>query len=122
MLRATEIEARIEKIGAMLPRKSGGGVRLEPSPDDDDEVRAKKLEVLAEIKAYEEGWKDVQKLGLVVKDPRTGLCDFYGRIDGRIVCLCWRYGESAVEHYHEVDAGFAGRKPIGAEIRQRLLN
>jgi hypothetical protein len=121
LARASEIEARIERLGGKRATK-GGGVNLEPTLDDDEDVRARKIELMAEIRAYEDGWRHVQELGAVVKDPRTGLCDFYGRIDGRVVCLCWRYGERAIEHYHEVDAGFSGRKPLGMELRQRLLN
>ena len=28
--------------------------------------------------------------------------------------LCWKLGEEAVRHWHEVDAGFAGRQPLPA--------
>jgi hypothetical protein len=33
-------------------------------------------------------------------------------IDGRRVWLCWKLGEPAVAHWHEVHEGLAGRKPI----------
>jgi hypothetical protein len=58
----------------------------------------------------------------VVKDPQTGLVDFYGRIDGRTVWLCWRYGEDCVGYYHDLDAGFSGRRPLTADVRRVLLN
>lgn len=51
-------------------------------------------------------------LGVVLRDPDTGLVDFPGEIEGRRVWLCWRVGEERVAHYHELDAGFAGRKPL----------
>ena len=47
--------------------------------------------------------------------------NLYGRIDDRLVWLCWRYGEQSIDHYHELDAGFAGRKPL-APVRARMLN
>ena len=50
--------------------------------------------------------------GVIVKDPRIGLCDFYGLVDGKHVWLCWRYGEEAVEHYHDLDDGL--RRPQAA--------
>jgi hypothetical protein len=50
--------------------------------------------------------------GIALKDPDTGLVDFPGRLGTRTVLLCWRDGEAAVGHYHELSAGFAGRKPI----------
>jgi hypothetical protein len=42
----------------------------------------------------------------------AGLVDFPGKIAGRRVFLCWRLGEQAVEYWHDVDAGFAGRQPL----------
>jgi len=52
--------------------------------------------------------------GIELKDPDTGLVDFHGLLGTREVLLCWRDGEAAVTHYHELDAGFAGRKAIPA--------
>ena len=74
------------------------------------------------IACYQEGWQRVQELGAVVKDPQIGLLDFYGRIEGRLVWLCWRYGEDALGYYHELEAGYSGRRPLGPETRDRLLN
>ncbi|KYF90837.1 DUF2203 domain-containing protein [Sorangium sp. So ce296] len=85
-------------------------------------ARARERELSEKIAAYESGWQEVEELGVVVKDQRIGLCDFYGRLDGALVWLCWRYGEQAVEHYHGLEAGYAGRKPITAAKRRQLLN
>ena len=54
---------------------------------------------------------ELAKLGVELKGP-DGLCDFYSLMDGREVFLCWRLGEPEVMHWHELNAGFAGRKPI----------
>jgi hypothetical protein len=85
-------------------------------------VKALERELEERVRAYEAAWREVEELGVVVKDPRVGLCDFYGRVDDRLVWLCWRYGEEAVEHYHALDAGFAGRKPLTLTTRRRELN
>jgi hypothetical protein len=50
--------------------------------------------------------------GVVLRDPQRGLVDFAGEVDGRRVWLCWHVGEERVTHYHELDSGFAGRKPL----------
>jgi len=50
------------------------------------------------------------------------MVDFYGRIDGRLVWLCWRYGEETLRYFHELDSGYSGRKPLRPEARERLLN
>jgi hypothetical protein len=50
--------------------------------------------------------------GIVLRDADTGLIDFPARRDGRLVYLCWRPDEDLVGHWHEVDSGFGGRKPL----------
>jgi hypothetical protein len=51
-------------------------------------------------------------VNIVLRDPETGLVDFPGEREGRRVWLCWRLGEERVEHWHELDTGFIGRKPL----------
>jgi hypothetical protein len=41
-----------------------------------------------------------------------GLVDFPTTLDGRWVFLCWQRGEPAVACWHELDGGFAGRRPL----------
>ncbi len=55
--------------------------------------------------------EELTKLGVELKGP-DGLCDFYSLRDGREIYLCWRLGEPEVSHWHELDAGFAGRQPL----------
>ena len=55
---------------------------------------------------------ELQALGLVIRDLDRGLVDFPAIIDGREVYLCWKLGEPDVGHWHELDAGYAGRRPI----------
>ena len=74
------------------------------------------------VKEYEDGWREVEAMGVVVKDPRIGLLDFYGKVDGHVVWLCWKYGEETVAHYHDLDAGFAGRKQLAGAPLRALLN
>jgi hypothetical protein len=54
----------------------------------------------------------LDELGVTVKDLDLGLLDFPSLYDGREVELCWRVGEDAVEFWHEIGEGYAGRKPI----------
>ncbi len=49
---------------------------------------------------------------ILLRDPETGLVDFPGRRDGRRIYLCWRLGEDHVTHWHDLESGFAGRKPL----------
>ena len=64
----------------------------------------------AEIEGYVE---ELASLGAEAKAPLdAGLVDFPGEVDGRLVYLCWRLGEPSIQHWHEIDAGFAGRQPL----------
>jgi hypothetical protein len=58
------------------------------------------------------GLDEIQRLGGVTKDLRLGLVDFLHLRDGREVNLCWRYGEKRITHWHGLDEGYAGRKPL----------
>ncbi len=50
--------------------------------------------------------------GAQVKDINTGLLDFPALRNDHEVYLCWKYGEDKIEFWHEIEAGFAGRRPI----------
>jgi hypothetical protein len=50
--------------------------------------------------------------GAQIKDINIGLLDFSALRDGREVYLCWQYGEEDIAFWHEIDAGYAGRKTI----------
>ena len=54
----------------------------------------------------------LQALGCEVKDFQQGLVDFQGHLGSDTVNLCWRWGEPDIRHWHTLDSGFAGRKPI----------
>ncbi len=54
----------------------------------------------------------IEETGCLLKDIDLGLVDFPSIRDGREVYLCWRLGEDRVRFWHELDTGFAGRKPL----------
>jgi hypothetical protein len=56
--------------------------------------------------------QELHHLGIELKDPFTGLVDFPSILDDHEVYLCWRLGEPEVAHWHELDAGFAGRRKL----------
>jgi hypothetical protein len=115
--------AEIEGLVRKLSRETGERVAsLEPEPDEAPRARSLRAELRSSVARYEKGWRDIQALGAVVKDTSMGLVDFYGRVDGRLVWLCWRYGEEQLGFYHELDAGFSGRRSLGTAERHRVLN
>ena len=54
----------------------------------------------------------LENMGCVIKDLDIGIIDFYSRFEGREIFLCWKLGEKQLKFWHEVDAGYACRKPI----------
>jgi hypothetical protein len=119
MDRRSEIERRLERLAKLL-----GAVpdSIDVEEGDPAPVRELKLDLVEKVERYQSAWSEVEEMGAVLKDPRTGLVDFYGLMDGKLVWLCWKYGEDGVSHYHGLDEGFSGRKPIQASTRHRHLN
>lgn len=66
---------------------------------------------------------EIDSIGVQVKDLDVGLLDFPCQVEGKTILLCWKLGEHAITHWHGVDEGFAGRKPIDARIaRSKRVN
>ncbi|WP_373371452.1 DUF2203 domain-containing protein [Stigmatella ashevillensis] len=53
----------------------------------------------------------LQEMGIEVK-AADGLVDFHALLSERTVYLCWRYGETSVGYWHELETGIAGRQRI----------
>jgi hypothetical protein len=47
-----------------------------------------------------------------VKDLDRGLIDFPAIMGGKEVFLCWEQDEETIEHWHDLDSGYAGREPL----------
>jgi len=56
--------------------------------------------------------QEIVGLGGAPKDLGLGLVDFLHLRNGEVVNLCWKYGETAITHWHRLDEGFAARKPL----------
>ena len=93
--RATQLQAKVEQSSAKAAKV----------------VQAQLDRALEDLQDYVDELKTV---GVELKDYDTGLIDFPGKHQGKDVYLCWRRGEEKVEHWHEVEAGFAGRKPVSS--------
>lgn len=81
---------------------------------DEPHERAEQLESEAqalakEIDSYQ---RELDELGILLKDRRLGLIDYPSEMGGRRVLLCWRLGEPEVQFWHDEDAGYAGRQPL----------
>jgi hypothetical protein len=112
------IEGHLERARALHDQVNDleivwGSQLLTPECPERDEYERFRADLAREEGAVEECLRTIAREGIEVKDPATGLVDFYARRGEEVVFLCWKKGERAVEFWHTLVAGFAGRKPMG---------
>ncbi len=59
---------------------------------------------------------EIAATGVQVKDLDIGLLDFPCLVEDQVILLCWKLGEKSIEHWHGLEEGFRGRKPIDERI------
>lgn len=69
-------------------------------------------EMVLAFRRFDDLLKRINEMGVEVKDPAIGLCDFLALHEGREIYLCWRFGESQVAWWHDLHTGFAGRRSV----------
>ncbi|WP_040352987.1 DUF2203 domain-containing protein [Blastopirellula marina] len=80
-----------------------------------EELRLVKDELQNDSQRLQNYVEELRELGVEPKSGPEGLVDFPAIINGKTVYLCWKLGEPVVTHWHEMDAGFAGRQPITSD-------
>lgn len=88
--------------------------RMQSNGGSEHDQELKSLQSLL-VETTSEAQKQIEVItrrGIIVRDLQRGLIDFPSLREGREVYLCWLYGESAIEHWHEIDVGFSGRQPL----------
>jgi hypothetical protein len=115
----------VGEANAMLPTVEPVLLRLREAKDDLTDTEAH--EVLSDAaptngggepgRQVGEAFLEVRRLlgtfeeaGIVVRDIDRGLIDFPAIRDGAEVYLCWELGEDAVEHWHDLESGYGGRR------------
>ncbi len=96
-----------------LARSAGaaaGGPDAEPMTEE--ELKLLRLRMQGLVDQMAAGVARIDQLGLTLRDIESGLVDFPALVAGRQVWLCWRRGEPTVEWWHELEAGFGGRRPL----------
>lgn len=61
---------------------------------------------------------EIDSIGVQVKDLDSGLLDFPCRLGEDIVLLCWRMGETEIQHWHTMDSGFADRQVLDERFKR----
>jgi len=94
----TQAASRIMVLGGTFPPFA----ELVRKRGEHDKAAARLVEII----------KQIQDTGCVVKDLDQGLVDFPSLLEGEEIYLCWKLGEAHVDFWHNMEEGFAGRKPI----------
>jgi hypothetical protein len=111
-LAAQEVESQIAELGKRI--YLAGGMRVNVA-----EVGRQRTDMEAHLQRVRESVAEIDAIGVQVKDVDTGLLDFPCRVDDQIVLLCWRMGETTIEHWHTIEDGFKGRRPVDERFRRR---
>ena len=104
---ATDLRERHDRL-----RQAPQGAAV--SPDHEEELAQARDALERDLERLRDYEQELGELGVELKDYFMGLVDFPSLREGRPVYLCWKAGEDAVTHWHELDAGFAGRRPLEA--------
>jgi len=107
--RVEAIEAEFQAIRSRV--QSLGGVRLQIVP-----LARRRAEFDKAAQEVKDTIAEIESIGAQVKDLDTGLLDFPCLVDGETILLCWKMGEEKITHWHGIEEGFAGRKPIDERI------
>jgi hypothetical protein len=102
---ASEARERLQNEQRRIDLAGGGVLDRRAWQADRDRIERLTAEM-------QRGLGEIAELGGVTKDLGLGLVDFLHLRDGREVNLCWKYGEHKITHWHGLDEGYAGRKPL----------
>ena len=103
------VQQKLQEAGHGI---DGPDVQIDPeAPVAVQRLQGRAVQIIGKLRDI---LRDVAELGVEVK-AADGLVDFRSRLHGRTVLLCWKYGEDRVGFFHELDAGFSGRRPLPAD-------
>ncbi len=109
---ADEIEEKMQALTRKVFLM--GGMLL-----DVERVQRRRAAHASHMQQAKDSLAEIDAIGVQVKDLDTGLLDFPCLIDGETVLLCWKMGESRIEFWHTLDAGFRGRQPVDERFTKK---
>lgn len=103
--RKVELDTALAALEKLTP-----AMRLDGHAAEARELEARIHDLSTELAA---GVDHLHDQGIEIKSIDHGLIDFPSLRGGRVIFLCWRLGEGAsIRFWHEINAGFAGRKRL----------
>ena len=110
----TDVQERRQRLADLLQRDPIRNKR--PSTPYSEELEQMDVEIRADIDRLNGFAHELAELGVELKDPNIGLCDFPTLVDGHEAYLCWKLGEADVGFWHDLHTGVQGRKSV-ADLR-----
>lgn len=114
--RRSRMEALSEKL-QVLDALWGEGIREPANPDHGEYLELRKA-IRDHVALLEETIQDEivdEGIRFPVGALQKGLLDFPTSYRGRWVYLCWQVGEPEILQWHEINAGYAGRRDLTEE-------
>jgi hypothetical protein len=104
---ARDVEDRRQRLNMLQ-----GNRRAKTADVYSQELEQMEDELQKDAEQLVEYVRELQELGVELKDPLVGLVDFRCLMDGREVYLCWKLGEPKIAFWHDLESGFTGRQPL----------
>jgi len=82
------------------------------SPKAKDQLARLDAEQKQQASSFEKLLREMTLLGAQLKDLDDGLVDFFTPRGEDLVYLCWKEGEDRISYWHDMQSGFAGRRPL----------
>jgi hypothetical protein len=86
--------------------------RISVPEADDGEQRRIHLRMQGIVDQMQAAVVQLDSWSITLRDIESGLVDFPALVNGRQVCLCWKLGEGDIDWWHELTAGYSGRRPL----------
>ena len=97
--KAVEELSWLEPDGSVSPKAQEGLARIEKEQQE-------------QLAAFDRTLGQLNRLGAQLKDLDDGLVDFFTSRGEDLAYLCWKEGEDRIRHWHDLESGFAGRRPL----------
>lgn len=107
-----EIFAKAVALRDQAEKKASSLQAVEKEGTDPARAAMERAQVQYLVNGVNECLGRIAALGGIPKGLEPALVDFPHRLGKKDVYLCWRVGEKSITHYHGVEEGFAGRRPL----------
>lgn len=102
---AESLEEELQELGQRI--FLSGGMMVDVA-----EVTRKRTALAGLVQRAKDAVQEMDAIGVQVKDLNIGLLDFPAYLEGEIVLLCWKLGETRIGFWHSLEDGFRGRQPV----------